>query len=1004
MDTKEFLETLLPEEGVKFVARWFDIPDHPRKGIFMHKPFYDLDEMADNIKWHASKGNTVYHACSTYKEIKYLTTKNGKQVPAGRTKDNALAARALWLDFDVGKEAAHSYTSKKEAVDSLAAMIKELNLPIPMIVDSGNGVHAYFLLEEALPRNEWDDLANLFRTTCDNFGLKYDPSRSSDIASILRPPGTFNLKNPANPKPVAVKREGVRRPAEFYSSTFQAYLDEHGISVMPIKRQDFGGLNNDLIVNIEYPDSHAAVIVQHCQQLRQFSENGGSSEPIWYACLGLLKHCVDGEVAAHEWGAKHKDYDEAATQAKMDQWDFGPPTCDKFRDINAEGCAGCERSCKSPIQLGHVMPENVEHTPIQVEEDETPQEELKVGPGSEFWPQGYRVTNGQLHVAREAEDGTIQFAPLASPPFWVLSEIRDESGEFMLHMRAEIKDGKFHDFDIPTSCTSSADKLKSALAGNRVYALSASAKAGFEMQSYVQQQALLMARKREEINTFTQMGWTRDKSKFLLGDSLISDTGVTTVRVGASIHNVNKGEHALIGAKSVKGSLEEYRDGVNHLYNREGYEAYQYVLAACLGAYLSPFVDNDDWHGIPLAIYSSRSGYGKTTAAAIGFNAMCRNVKQRSSDSTLRGFKKMLSVYGSLPVFYDELTDKINAVEAKDLLYNWSTGQERSGLNSDGSIRVRGEAWNNMGIVTTNKSVLYKLTETSSDPEATQVRVLEIDLAEYIPNKPEKVDQKLAIHLSTNVYGVVTDRFVRAVMKNREQIEGQIQKEFHDITDRLPEDAATMSRFLAYHAACSVVAAKIGKKLGLWDFSAAGIKAFIVKHIQRQLDKITEYRVSPEDRFAAMMADFNGKILVTYRFDTLDKRKHANEEPLVPVHNEIVGRYAIGCPSTKTELGDPGRLYISVSAINAWCAKNELNATEIRKEWLDAGLVETSRGASTKGEKVVRLNSGVVTKVAARARCVEFVVSKVRDAIPEVDVLNKADVVPIKQSQLQSQG
>jgi hypothetical protein len=66
--------------------------------------------------------------------------------------------------------------------------------------------------------------------------------------------------------------------------------------------------------------------------------------------------------------------------------------------------------------------------------------------------------------------------------------------------------------------------------------------------------------------------------------------------------------------------------------------------------------------------------------------------------------------------------------------------------------------------------------------------------------------------------------------------------------------------------------------------------------------------------------------------------------------------------------------------------------------------VETSRGASTKGEKVVRLNSGVVTKVTARARCVEFVVSKVRDAIPEVDSIHKADVVQIKQSQLQSQG
>lgn len=998
MDTLEFLQTLLPEEGVKFVARWVDIPNHPRGGIFMHKPFYELDAMADAIKWHASKGNTVYHACASYKEVQFITTKKGTEVPAGRKQSNALAAKALWLDFDVGKDASHSYASKKDAVQSLAQMVTSLTLPNPMVVDSGNGVHAYFLLEDALPRLEWETLANKFRATCDNFGLKYDPSRSSDIASILRPPGSFNLKNPANPKPVVVKRAATPISADRLNEIFDQYLDAHGI-VAEMPRMGFGGLNSDLIVNIEYPESKAAVIVQHCQQLQHFSQTGGASEPVWYACLGLLKHCSDGVQYAHEWGRQHSDYDESATNEKMEHWDFGPPTCDKFRDINAEGCAGCERSCKSPIQLGHVMPENVEHTPIQVEEDETPQEELKVGPGSEFWPQGYRVANGQLHVAREAEDGTIQFAPLASPPFWVLSEIRDESGEFMLHMRAEIKEGKFHDFDIPTSCTSSADKLKSALAGNRVYALSASAKAGFEMQSYVQQQALLMARKREEINTFTQMGWTRDKAKFLLGDSLISDNGVTTVRVGASIHNVNKGEHTLIGAKATKGSIEEYREGVNHLYNREGYEAYQYALATCLGAYLTPFVNNDDWHGIPLAIYSSRSGYGKTTVAAIGFNAMCRNVKLRSSDSTLRGFKKMLSVYGSLPVFYDELTDKINAAEAKDLLYNWSNGQERGGLNPDGTLRVRGEPWNNMGVVTTNKSVLYKLTENSSDPEATQVRVLEIDLAEYVPGKPDKADQKLAIHLATNVYGVATERFVRAVLKSRDTIEDQLQKEFHDITNRLPEDCATMSRFLCYHAACAVVGAKVGKKLGLWDFSVAGIKAFIVKHIQRQLDKITEYRVSPEDRFAAMMADFNGKILVTYRFDTLDARKKntMSEMPLVKIGSTIVGRYAIGSPGTKDCPGDPGRLYITISAINKWCQLNELNAAEVRKEWLNAGLVETQRGADKNGEKLVKLGRGVPEHALAPARCVEFIVSKVRDAVPGVPTPS-AEVIPLKEA------
>ncbi|OHD21340.1 MAG: hypothetical protein A2Y38_16515 [Spirochaetes bacterium GWB1_59_5] len=1000
MDTKEFLETLLPEEGVKFVARWFDIPSHPRKGIFMHKPFHDLDEMADNIKWHASKGNTVYHACSTFKEVKFIKTKTGKEVPAGRTKDNALAARALWVDFDVGKEASHSYDSKKQAVEALGVMVKELALPIPMVVDSGNGIHAYFLLEETLARNEWDTLAMDFRAVCDNFGLKYDPSRSSDMASILRPPGTFNLKNPDNPKPVVVKRQGVRASADFYRGVFNAYMDAHDIAPQPVKYAGFD-LNSDLISNVEYPPSSAAIIIEHCQQMRAFSETGGESEPVWYAALGVLKHCADGEQMAHEWGSKYDGYDQEETQLKLDQWDYGPSTCDKFRDINSAGCDGCERNCKSPIQLGYTMPENVEHTPLVVEMDETPQEDLAVGPGSQFWPEGYRVANGRIDKATvNMEDGTINFVPLAAPPFWVLSEVKNETGDFLLHMRAEVTADKHHDFDIPTSCTSSADKLKAALAANRVFSLNGSAKAGFELMSLVQQQSLAMQRKRDEINTFTQMGWNVDKNAFLLGDGLISDKTVTTVRVGSSIANINKGEHALIGAKQSKGTIDEYRAGVNHLYNRDGYQAYQYVLATGLGAYLSPFVNNDEWHGIPLSVYSSRSGYGKTTAAAIGLNVMCKNTKSRSSDSTLRAFKKMLSVYGSLPVFYDELTDKINAAEAKDLLYNWSTGQERAGLNPDGSIRVRGEAWCNMGIVTTNKSVLYKLTETNNDPEATQVRVLEIDLSEYVSNKPEKVDQKLATHLATNVFGIVTDRVVRTILKNKDQIEEQIESEFHDITNKLPEDCATMSRFLCYHAACTVVGAKLGKKLGLWDFSVAEIRNFIIQHIQHQLAKITEYRVTPEDRFAAMMAELNGKIIVTYRYDTLDSRKraHSVEDSLVRINGNIAGRYAIGCSGTKDEVADSGRLYVSVSAINEWCKNHELNPAEIRREWMKAGLVETQRGAPA-GEKLVKLSKGVPAHAVPPARCVEFVVSKLRDRISDV----KADVRPIKQSHDQSQ-
>lgn len=997
MDTLEFLKALLPEEGIKFVARWFDVPNHPRKGIFMHKPFVDLDDMADNIKWHASKGNTVYHACATFKEVKYITTKAGKEVPAGRTKDNALAARALWFDFDVGKEAAHSYTSKREVVDCLGVMIKQLALPVPMVVDSGNGVHAYFLIEEALPRSQWDALALKFRAVSDAFGLKYDPSRSSDISSVLRPPGTYNLKDPTNPKPVTVKREGTRMPAAFYDGLFQAYLDEHGIvPVAPVAKNDFGGLNSDLITKVEYPASSAAVIAQHCQQVRQFSESGGHDEPTWYAMLGLLKHCTDGEQLAHEWSAKYEAYDQGETQAKLDHWEYGPSTCDKFRQVNAAGCAGCEKTCKSPIQLGYTVPENVTHTPFEVEEDDTPQELLQVGPGSEFWPAGYRVANGRIDVTRENEDGTVGFVQLCSPPFWVLSEVRSETGEFMLHMRAEVTSSRYHDFDIPTASTSSADKLKSALAANRIYVLNNSTKAGYEIMNLVQQQSLAMQRKREEINTFTQMGWNADKTAFLMGDSLVTANGIQKVRVAKSITNIGKGDHALEGSMQTKGTLEEYRDGVMHLYGGEGQEVNQYILGAALGAYLAPFVNNSKWHGIPLAVYSSRSSYGKTTVAAIGLNAMLLNTKSMSSDGTLNSFKKMLSTYGSLPVFFDELTDKIKASEQKDLLYNWSLGMDRMRLNQDGSMRERVDMWCNMGITTTNKSVLFKLTEDSTDPEATQVRIMEVDLAEYLPGKPGKENQKLATHLETNVYGVATERFLRMVAKNKEKIEELIESEFHAVTSTLPDDAATTCRYLCYHAACSLVGLKLGKKLGLWEFSVTSVRAFVARHIRRQLEKITQYRVSPEDRFAAMMADFNGRLLVTYRFDTLDARKKpaAVEEPLVRVNGNIVGRFALGAAGTKSEVGDSGRLYVTISAINEWCRRHELNAAEVRKEWRDAGLLETERGADGNGERLVKLGRGVPAHALPPARCVEFKLSRIQDVVPDA-IIPKAEVVPI---------
>jgi hypothetical protein len=138
-----------------------------------------------------------------------------------------------------------------------------------------------------------------------------------------------------------------------------------------------------------------------------------------------------------------------------------------------------------------------------------------------------------------------------------------------------------------------------------------------------------------------------------------------------------------------------------------------------------------------------------------------------------------------------------------------------------------------------------------------------------------------------------------------------------------------------------------------------------------------------------MMADMANKMIVTTRFDTLDSRKkdkgEFTEQPLFGVNNvPIVGRYAIGCSGTKSMPMDSGRLYISVHAIGEWAKANKMSGSDLRMKWANAGLIEMNRGAKN-GEKQVRLNKGLAEKALPPTRCLEFVVSKVRGYVAELE-------------------
>ena len=134
-----------------------------------------------------------YFACAEYK------------TSGNRTAANVAGARGLWLDLDCGvkKESdGKGYLTKEMAQEAVNSFCIKLKLDKPThIVDSGNGLHVYWLFDNIVSREKWQKAAKKLKalTIADN--LKVDGSRTADIASVLRIPGTMNNKS-AIPKPV----------------------------------------------------------------------------------------------------------------------------------------------------------------------------------------------------------------------------------------------------------------------------------------------------------------------------------------------------------------------------------------------------------------------------------------------------------------------------------------------------------------------------------------------------------------------------------------------------------------------------------------------------------------------------------------------------------------------------------------------------------------------------------------------------------------------------------
>lgn len=990
MNTLEFLQTILPEHGIHYLALFKEGYKFPA-----HKVYTDLETMADAIDNMAgSKSLSIYHACATYQRAVIEIEDGEKTKRKYRIPENWHRAKSFWVDIDCGEEKhakGDGYLTKRDAAVAIDTFAKEVGWPKPMLVDSGNGIHAYWPLTKDIPHDKWVKVAKGLKATLHHCGVIADPTRTADFASILRPAGSVNRKN-GEAKPVAVKRPGSPSEPAALASALQSYMVEHGVKLIketPKREFVSNGLNDDLIAHLpQYPDLpvDANEVANKCAQVAAMRDTQGDvGYEHWRGVIGILRHCENGRELAEQWSARREETGHAQLDwdIRYESWSAGPTTCEFFETNGCGACEGCPMrgKIKTPLVLGRQMPENTE-TVEEVVTEEGQQIEVEVP----ALISGYTYSNGVMARMLPDKEGVLQPFPFSTILFYPTTRIRTEEGTYRIGIRMHLPNHKVRDFDMPTEAMASQTDMLRSLAKYELMQ-SNHKDAGNHMAAYLRDQLEALKRNVEEVNTLTSFGWRPDMSGFLVGDRLYHKDGtVRKVLVGSG---AGKFAQHLPPAK---GTLERYASAINFMYNRPGAQHWQYAVCSGWGSILTPFGE-ELYKGLLVALTGGDSGKGKTTACYASLYAFGNAEKMtlKSEDGfTQNGLWAYLGAFNNLPVLLDELTN-MDGPTFSSVAYGISRGEEKVRMTSKGGVVgfANTAVWRMSPFVTGNRDFHGLLATNQANSQAEAVRLIQITVDRY-PVVQLHADAHVEADLVQSAVdamkanaGAAGDAMLRHVVTHQRQLADAVRDVMNALAEHIP---GTKYRFYRNHGACTLVIAKVAKELGIIDFDLDALFDFTVQLLKDLAETVTETNtVTTEDAFSRFMASIASRILVTQEFRNRQE-KSGPETPRNRVQGVIAGRMVLGNTNARAHAG---HIMINQKEARDWCMTNRVD--------FNAMLDSLERaGALVKRHDKVTLTRGTDVPLV-QARCFVVDSNKLdKDALtlvsnnPATDVGEKA--------------
>jgi hypothetical protein len=827
---KEFYKKALPSTGVYCVATI-----DPIAKLTKHKFVENIDELAEFIESKKNTPTNIFVALSSFGGY-------------SRKADEAKFVRSFFVDLDVGD--GKGYASKQDAINALDQFILENNLPPPVKIDSGTGIHSYWLFDRDIPATEWKPYAEKFKDFCLTHGLNIDPVVTADLARILRCPDTFNQKTTP---PMPTKVIGEDLPIYVFDE-FKEFLGSLEPSLADILQAAPKGLSEDQrkALKLDNFESNFEKIIQSkgCAQINFIMDNVKTlQEPLWYSGLSIAQHCADKESAIHLISKDYPNYDERETIRKAQATQGMPHSCETFNNVNPGICSGCPSRGKitNPLALGKIFKIAVEEPIKPLDQSMSVQTIEHIKEHAEVVTRGLSSLPEALYPFVYGKEGGIYCmpapkydedgVPIPGDPILVtlydlfpLKRIYSPADGDCLLMKAILPNDPEREFLLPMSRVYAVEDLKKIIASQGVL-FNTDAKGGQYLMNYIVKWGHYLTNKNAAEIMRMQMGWTPNQESFVVGESeLLRDGKEVTSPTSPLCKSIAK--HLMPA-----GSYETWKEAANKL-TKPSLELHAFTLLTGFGSVL---MNKTSTSGVTISL-TGESGAAKT-GALYSCLSVWGNPKDLSVlEATSNGMTGRYLGLHNIPFGLDEVGNIIPK-DLSQLIHKISQGKSKIRMQASvNAERDHEMSASLIAIFTSNQSMYDKLSILKKDPNGEVARLIEFSVRKpqaFIdePTLGKEIFDKFRFN-----YGWAGREFIFALYKHSED---QVQKMMDKWVDMFRKDFGedTAYRFYENLIAATMTAGEIATNAGIVNFDLKKIYNRIVGEMVAIRDNVVKVNV-----------------------------------------------------------------------------------------------------------------------------------------------------------------